>query len=115
MKHVWKIAAIVIGLSPAAAQAQQWGAVCIGPGGAWGYANGYSSEAGAYDRAMQGSQYDCNEVRTFYNTCGAIAVATNGGWGWSTGGSRGSAEAGAINYCRQYGSGCRVAVWACSG
>ncbi|MBL6427554.1 MULTISPECIES: DUF4189 domain-containing protein [Maritimibacter] len=115
MKRLLKIAAVLIGLAPAAASAQQWGAVCIGPGGAWGYAHSYGSESGAYNRALQESQYDCEEVRTFFNTCAAMAVASNGGWGWSTGNSRGQAEAGAMSYCRQYGSGCQVRVWACSG
>ncbi|MEC7762707.1 MAG: DUF4189 domain-containing protein [Pseudomonadota bacterium] len=115
MGKLLKIAALIAAVAPGAALAQQWGAVCIGPGGAWGYAHNYQSEAGAYDRAMAESRYGCDEVRTFYNTCGAMAVATNGGWGWSLGNSRAQAEAGAMNYCRQYGGGCRVTVWACSG
>lgn len=115
MRKILKLACVLAVFGPGAAMAQQWGAIGIGPGGAYGYSYGYGSENGAYNRVAQECQYDCTEIRTFFNTCAAMAVASNGGWGWSTGGTRGAAESGALSYCRQYGSGCQVRVWACSG
>lgn len=100
--------------APGAASAAAWGAVCIGPGGAYGYAYGWATSDQAYNAALEDSEYDCTEIRTFYNSCGAMAEGV-GGWGWGTGGSRAIAESTAMNYCRDYAHSCRVRVWACSG
>ena len=59
-----------------------WGAVGFGPNGAWGYSYGQFSEDEAVNVAQDGCGWNCTVVKTFYNTCGAIAVADNGGWGW---------------------------------
>lgn len=91
-----------------------WGAVMIGPNGAWGFSHSWPSEQQAYDAAMQECRYDCTEVRTFANACAAIAQASNGYWGWGQGGNRSAAENTAINYCANGGYDCRVRVWACS-
>ncbi|MZR15148.1 DUF4189 domain-containing protein [Maritimibacter sp. DP07] len=115
MTHFPKLIAFLAFLLPGAALAQQWGAVGIGPGGAYGYAHDWNTERQAYGSAARGCEWDCTEIRTFFNTCAAMAVASNGGWGWGTGASRGAAESRAMGYCRQYGNGCRVRVWACSG
>ncbi|WP_292019782.1 DUF4189 domain-containing protein [Maritimibacter sp. UBA3975] len=115
MRTFLKIAAFLTVMLPGAAMAQLWGGVGIGPGGAHGWSYEWATQQQAYDAVAQGCEYDCTEIRTFRGTCGAMAQATNGGWGWATGSSRGAAEAAALSYCRQYGSGCRVAVWACSG
>lgn len=91
-----------------------WGAVGFGPNGAVAYSHGYPSESDAWNRAQYECEGDCTTIQTFYNTCGAIALATNGGWGFGWGGSRALAESNAISYCRENGPGCRTAVWACS-
>ncbi|WP_372884142.1 DUF4189 domain-containing protein [Shimia sp.] len=93
---------------------QCWGAVGIGPGGAYGWAHSHASEGAAYNAAQRGCRGNCDQIRTFYNTCGAIARASNGGWGWGWASSRQAAENTALGYCREYGANCRVAVWACS-
>ena len=59
-----------------------WGAVGFGPGGAYGYAYSHYSETDAYNAAQDGCGWNCTEVKTFYNTCGAMAVGVNDGWGW---------------------------------
>ncbi len=91
-----------------------WGAVGIGPNGAYGWAHSHGSERAAYNAAQSGCRGNCDEIRTFYNTCGAMARASNGGWGWAWANSRQAAENSALGYCRDYGRNCRVVVWACS-
>lgn len=91
-----------------------WGAVAVGPGGAYGYSHSWGSEDEAYDAAMQGCEYDCDTIQTFYNTCAAIATASNGGWGWGYDSTRHSAEVLALGYCSQNGPNCQVRVWSCS-
>jgi len=91
-----------------------WGAVGFGPGGAYGWAHSYASENEAYN-AVQGScGWDCTQVKTFYNSCGAIAAGANNGWGWGYAGSRAQAEGIAMDYCDQYDYGCSIRAWACS-
>lgn len=91
-----------------------WGAVAVGSQGSYGYAHSWGSEQEAYDAAMSGCEYDCTIIRTFYNTCAAIAVADNGGWGWGYDASRELAESLAMSYCMDQGYNCQVEVWACS-
>jgi hypothetical protein len=91
-----------------------WGAVGIGPGGAYGYSYEHSSEARAINAAQQGCGGNCTNIKTFYNTCGAMARGNNGAWGFGWANSEGQAKANALGYCRQNGRGCQVAVWACS-
>jgi len=91
-----------------------WGAVGFGPNGAWGYSYGQFSEDEAVNVAQDGCGWNCTVVKTFYNTCGAIAVADNGGWGWGWAPSRSDAESTAIAYCVENGRNCRVRAWACS-
>lgn len=91
-----------------------WGAVGIGQDGAYGWALGKATERDAFDAAQAKCDNNCNELRTFYDACGAMAKARNGGWGWAWGQSRAEAEASALGYCSEYGRDCEVTVWACS-
>ena len=94
--------------------AQCWGAVGIGPGGAWAYSYGKYSETDAVN-ALQGEcEWDCDNVQTFYNTCGAIAEGSSGNWGFGWADTCVQAEENALGYCYQNGGGCSVRVWACS-
>jgi len=93
---------------------QCWGAVAIGPNGAYGWSHSYSNENDAYWSAQNGCEGDCNVVKTFYNTCGAIASSPNGAWGWGWHNDQELAESIAMNYCMDNGYDCRVRVWACS-
>ncbi len=91
-----------------------WGAVGIGPGGAWGFAHSYSSESAAINSVNSECGGDCNNIRTFYNTCGALAEGSVGNWGFGWGATQTIAENNALNYCYQNGPNCAVRVWACS-
>lgn len=91
-----------------------WGAVGFGPGGAAGWAHSYPSQQDAYNAVQSNCGWDCTQIKTFYNTCGAIAVGANDGWGWGHSPSRAGAESLALGYCNQYDYGCSVRVWACS-
>lgn len=90
-----------------------WGAVGIGPNGAYGWSADYGSESGAIGR-VRAECPGCDNIKTFYNACGAMASGRNGAWGWGWAGSRWQAEQLAIQYCRDYGSNCQLRVWACS-
>ncbi|WP_397541571.1 DUF4189 domain-containing protein [Roseovarius salis] len=91
-----------------------WGAVGFGPYGAAGWAHSYASQAGAYNRVFQECGGNCTQIKTFYNSCGAIAAGANNGWGWGTAQSRAQAQNIAMGYCNQYDVGCSVRAWACS-
>lgn len=108
-------------LVSAPADAQQcgyqycWGAVAFNANtGAYGYAYSYFSEGDAANAAQEGCGYNCPEVKTFFNQCGAAAIGTNGGFGWGLGPSRSDAENIAMSYCNNYDYGCRVLVYSCS-
>lgn len=91
-----------------------WGAVAIGPGGYWAFSHSYPSEAAAIDRAQSECSGYCDNIQTFYNTCGAMAQGTHSAWGFGWAGTRWQAEQNALGYCEQYGNDCAVTVWACS-
>ena len=93
---------------------QCWGAVGIGPYGTYGYSHSYSSENAAWNRAQSECGGNCTNIKTFYNTCGAMASASNGAWGFGWAGSRAAAESNALDYCYDSGNDCRVVVWSCS-
>ena len=121
LKHSLFALAVLTGLAGAQAASAGscgytycWGAVMIGPNGAWGYSHSWSTEQQAYDAAMEGCKYDCTEYRTFANACAALAQGSNGYWGWGQAQSRPEAEATALSYCAQGAYDCQVRVWACS-
>lgn len=91
-----------------------WGAVGVGPNGAWGYAIEYSNENAAWNRVQSECSGNCDNIHTFYNACGAIAMASDGSWGFDWGYSRAEAENNALGQCYKYGSDCSVRVWGCS-
>lgn len=91
-----------------------WGAVGIGANGAYGFSHSYSSESAAIRSAQNGCKGQCSEIRTFYNTCGAIAVADNGAWGFGWHNDQELSESIAMNYCMDNGYNCQIRVWSCS-
>ncbi len=91
-----------------------WGAVAIGPGGAWGWSHSHGSEQAAVDSAQKGCQWNCDVIRTFYNTCGAISADDGGIWGFGWASTRNEAEGISMDYCLDGGYNCAVRVWACS-
>jgi hypothetical protein len=110
-------AMVVLGGAAEAGQcghAQCWGAVGIGPNGAYGYSFDAPSESRAISIAQSGCGGNCTQIKTFYNTCGAMAQGSNGAWGFGWANTRGQAEANAMAYCRQNGPNCGISVWSCS-
>ncbi len=91
-----------------------WGAVGFGPGGAYGWAHSYASQQEAWNAVQSNCGGNCTQIKTFYNSCGAIAAGARDGWGWGYAPSRAEAERIAMGYCRQYDTGCHVRAWACS-
>ncbi len=93
---------------------QCWGAVAFGPGGAYGWSHSMSTEHLAREAAKEGCEFDCTEIKTFFNACESMAVASDGAWGWGVAQSHNEAENIALKYCREYGPECKTRVWACS-
>ena len=91
-----------------------WGAVGSAANGAYGWAHSYYSEQEAINAVQQSCKGQCTEIKSFYNTCGAMARSPSGAWGWAWNSSREIAENQAVGYCLQHGSDCRVVVWSCS-
>ncbi|TCL01611.1 uncharacterized protein DUF4189 [Shimia isoporae] len=91
-----------------------WGAVGIGPNGAWGYSHSQYSEREARNVVQSECGGNCDVVQTFYNTCGALSEGSEGNWGFGWANTRDAAEETSIGYCEDHGGGCRVRVWACS-
>lgn len=118
LRGYWAAIALIFAASGAQAGAcgydYCWGAVAIGPNGVYGYAHSWASETDAVNTALQGCGGNCDVVRSFYNSCAAMAQASNGGWGWAYAGTRAAAEANALAYCRDYGPNCQLRVWSCS-
>ena len=91
-----------------------WGAVGIGADGSFGWSHSHRSEGLAIQAAQDGCKGRCSEIKTFYNTCGAIAVSDNGAWGFGWHENQELASDMAVDYCQDNGYNCRVQVWACS-
>lgn len=118
MKITLSAAAIALALTAGQASAcgyqYCWGAVGIGPNGAWAYAHGHRTEQDAINTAQGQCGWNCNPVKTFYNTCASIAQADNGGWGFATEKTIELAKSSAMSWCMDQGRNCQPRVWACS-
>lgn len=111
------VAGVVISGAAFAGQygyAKCWGAVGIGTGGNWAFSHSYSRESGAINRAQNECSGRCDNIKTFYNTCGAMAEGTSNAWGFGWAGTQWQAEQNALGYCQQYGNNCTISVWSCS-
>ena len=113
-------AAVLLGCSIVTADAigaravkkQLWGAIAYnGKTGAYGYAVDMKSKRDAEVEAFRQCGNDCDTIKTFRNTCGAIAVKPKRVF-WDTGASREIAETKALKKCG--GSECKIPVWACT-
>lgn len=95
-----------------------WASIAVNPTTrAWGYVYNHPTSASARRGALAQCRGNCSRVTTFRNSCGAYAVANNGGWGWSSRyANRGAAQARAMQECNKFnpGQGCRIRVWACT-
>lgn len=92
-----------------------WGAVGIGPYGAYGYAYGQPNENAAWNRVQNECGGNCDNIKTFVNDCGAMAQDPSGAWGFGRGNNQSQAENSARGFCAQYGGNqCTITVWACN-
>lgn len=91
-----------------------WGAVGTGPGQAFGYAFGKWSEEEAYRTLQIRCGWKCTNVRSFFNTCGAIAKGENKRWSFAANPDLGTAQRNALQQCGLQSIGCEIEVWACS-
>lgn len=105
--------AAILGFATAA-HAQAWGAVGVGPGGAWGWSVGHWSGDEAVN-SMQGyCEWDCDNVHTFVNSCGAIAISSSGAWGFAARDNEEWAREVSVFLCEDHGRDCWVEVSACA-
>jgi hypothetical protein len=91
---------------------RSWGAIAYNSTtGAYGFAVDRTSKRSAEAEAFRQCGGDCDVIRTFRNTCGAIADSERH-FAWDTGASREIAEMKARKKCGS--DACRILVWACT-
>lgn len=120
-KSFLKIAAVVTAMCSGSAVFGQscgypdcWGAIGIGPNGAYGYSHGHPTEDTAIEAAQQGCGWTCTNVQSFANGCGSMAVGATGGWGWGVAETSIGAEEIAYAYCSDNDYDCGIVVTNCS-
>jgi hypothetical protein len=91
---------------------QLWGSIAYNSkSGSYGYAVDRTTRRDAETEAFRLCGANCDLIRTFRNSCGAVAARPNR-VASDTGASREIAEAKALKKC---GRGeCKIAVWACT-
>ena len=90
---------------------QLWGSIAYSTKtGAYGYAVDRKTRRDAETEAFRICGTNCDLLRTFRDSCGAIAARPNR-VASDTGASREIAEAKALRKC---GDNCKIAVWACT-
>jgi len=92
-----------------------WGAVGFSENNKkYGFSYWYSNEDGAVERAKKECP-TCDIFKTFANSCGMIAVGSNGSWGFAKGANRDEASANALAACTANGgTDCKKRIRACS-
>jgi len=91
---------------------QPWGAIAYDTRtGAYGYAVDVKTKRDAEAEAFRQCGSGCDTIKTFKNTCGAIAAKPKHVY-WDTGASREIAETKVLKKCG--GAECKIAVWACT-
>ena len=91
-----------------------WGAGAFGQTGRISYSFGKWSEKAAFRAANKSCRWQCNEIRTFYNECAAVARGSDRKWVIYQAQTRQEAQERAKRACNSTSSGCRIIVWACS-
>ena len=91
---------------------QLWGSIAYSTKtGAYGYAVDRKTKRDAEAEAFRICGTNCDLLRTFRDSCGAIAEKPKR-FVWETGASREIAERKALQKCG--GAECKIAVWACT-
>lgn len=85
---------------------------CMSIKGCWHKGQTYSNYCGSAEVNCE-SECERKEGNSARESYGAIAYSLkDGSYGYSNGqGSRGEAEAAALNYCREYSKKCKAMVW----
>lgn len=91
-----------------------WGGVGFDANGAVGWSYGKWSEEEAYNTVQKVCEWECTEVRTFFDSCAAVASGAQGSWSWAYELTREKAEERAIALCDETSYDCRIVVWSCS-
>ncbi len=95
-----------------AGKRQLWGSIAYSSKtGSYGFAVDRTTRRDAETEAFRLCGANCDLVRTFRNSCGAVAARPNR-VASDTGASREIAEAKALKKCG--GGECKIAVWACT-
>lgn len=94
------------------AKKQLWGAIAFSSRTeAFGYAVDQSTKRAAEAEASRQCGADCDVIKSFRNSCGAIARDARRFF-WATGATRAIVEQQALGKCK--GGACKIAVWACT-
>ena len=109
------LALAVFAIDAGAARAgkkQLWGSIAYNSKtGSYGFAVDRATKRDAETEAFRLCGANCNLVRSFRNSCGAVAARANR-VASDTGASREIAETKALKKCG--GDTCKIAVWACT-
>ncbi len=113
------LAALTVGIIFTSINAEAgYGAIAYSKAtGNYGYSHGYRSrEEAIWEAERRCGTEDCRWVVWFKDSCGALAVADNGGTGYSHGyRSAEQARQRALAECSRRGPNCRILCWSCSG
>ena len=96
------------------AMAENWGAIAVGPRGAYGWAVDFPSRAAAEAAALRECGGSCTRKLSFADACAAYATTPNMDFGWAVRDSKEDAQLVAMQECSKYGQGCQVRVWGCT-
>jgi Domain of unknown function (DUF4189) len=100
----------------AAVAADHYGAIAYSTdNGKYGYTYDYGTLASAETDALKNcADRSCQVVLWFKNRCGALAIGNGYAYGAAWANNRGDAEASAMTFCSQNGTGCNIAQWVCT-
>lgn len=120
LKYATSVLGVVLALTSSSGHAGEcgyekcWGAVAFGQTGRISYSFGKWSEKAAFRAANKSCKGHCNEIRTFYNECAAVARGADQKWSLSMAPTRELAQSRATMACSSNSWDCKIVVWACS-
>ncbi len=91
-----------------------WGAVALGPRGAFGFAVHKDTGADAERAARTACHGACTRVLAFHDACGAVAVGRKGVNAWGVGPNADEARRHALDLCTLDASDCRIRAAGCT-
>ena len=112
---LWLVSTASDSIAGGCANGHCWGALGFGDNGRIGFAYNKKSERAAEWQVSAACRGKCVALRTFYNSCAAMARGNNWKWTWATAETRKEAEQQAMRACKLRTGNCETIVWACSG